>query len=277
MKYFTIATVLTLASSALAAIRDVQLFAQSSNEEINNLGLISRREGAGVNYLFLAGGAETLKFDDETFTIFSELQTGSTTARQLLVVSGGVVQLSVSGQPLHVEIAEDGSVKFAGSDSVAAAKNINDPYNYSKDSFAVVTNGGEGSIPFKIIAKFIGGGKSSSVTKHTEAPTTSPVYSNKTVTVFTTYCPESTTITLIICSEVCTPTVIETSGSVTVSSVLPSSSTEAPPKTSVAAPSTTAEAQTTAPVTSYEGGANEIVGGGSMAIALAAAAIGLVI
>ena len=69
MKYFTIATVLTLASSALAAIRDVQLFAQSSNEEINNLGLISRREGAGVNYLFLASGAETLKFDDETFTI----------------------------------------------------------------------------------------------------------------------------------------------------------------------------------------------------------------
>ena len=50
------------------------------------------------------------------------MQTGSTTARQLLVVSGGVVQLSVSGQPLHVEIAEDGSVKFAGSDSVAAAK-----------------------------------------------------------------------------------------------------------------------------------------------------------
>lgn len=277
MKYFTIATLLTLTSSALAAIRDVQLFAQSSNEEINNNGLISRREGAGINYLFLAsGGAETLKFDDETYTVFSELQTGSTTARQLLVVSGGVVQLSVTGQPLHVEISEDGTVKFAGSDSVAAAKNINDPYNYSKDSFAVVTNGGEGSIPFTIVAKFVGGEKSSSTAKPTEAPTETPVYSNKTVTVFTTYCPESTTITLTICSEVCTPTVIETSGSVTVSSVLPSS-TEAPPKTSVAAPSTTAEAKTTAPVTSYEGGANEIIIGGSMAVALVAAAIGLVI
>ena len=156
MKFLSIASLLTLSSSALAAIRQVQLFAQSDNEEINTFGLSSIHEGAGINYFFLAapGTAQTLQFDDETNNIFAEL--GSTPpARQYFVISGNILQLSVAGEPLNVQIADDGLVSFPGSESIAAAKNINDPYRYSEEQFAVVTNGAEGSIPFKIVAKFV--------------------------------------------------------------------------------------------------------------------------
>ena len=249
MKFLTAASLLTLSSSALAAIKDIQLYAQSSNNEVNDFGISSRHEGAALNYLFLAapGVAENLKYDDETKTVYTELKAGSSTVRQPLNVGNTVLQLGGSGDGTKVDIAEDGTLSFDGSDSIGAAKNINDPYNYSKDSYAVV-KGGDGAIPIKLVAKFTGDDKESAssssssaapepTASSSEAPKETPVYSNSTVTLYTTYCPLSTTITLIVCSDVCTPTVIETSGSVTVSSVqVPSktaSSEAAPPKTTV--------------------------------------------
>lgn len=292
MKFLTAASLLTLSSSALAAIKDIQLYAQSSNNEVNDFGISSRHEGAALNYLFLAapGVAENLKYDDETKTVYTELKAGSSTVRQPLNVGNTVLQLGGSGDGTKVDIAEDGTLSFDGSDSVGAAKNINDPYNYSKDSYAVV-KGGDGAIPIKLVAKFTGDDKESAssssssaapepTASSSEAPKETPVYSNSTVTLYTTYCPLSTTITLTVCSDVCTPTVIETSGSVTVSSVqVPSktaSSEAAPPKTTVDSVSKPAPSgkKPTAAVTSFEGAANALTGG-SVAIAVAAA-IGLV-
>ena len=290
MKFLTAASLLTLSSSALAAIKDIQLYAQSSNNEVNDFGISSQHEGAALNYLFLAapGVAQNLKYDDETKSIFAELKTASSTVRKPLNVGSTVLQLGGSGDGVKVDIAEDGTLTFDGSDSVGAAKNINDPYNYSEDSYAVV-KGVDGAIPIKIVAKFTGDNKesgSSSAPEPTasssESPKETPVYSNSTVTLYTTYCPLSTTITLTVCSDVCTPTVIETSGSVTVSSVQVSSGTPAasseaaPPKTTVDSVSKPAPSgdKPTAAVTSFEGAANALTGG-SVAIAVAAA-IGLV-
>ena len=50
MKFLTAASLLTLSSSALAAIKDIQLYAQSSNNEVNDFGISSRHEGAAWNY-----------------------------------------------------------------------------------------------------------------------------------------------------------------------------------------------------------------------------------
>ncbi|RCK62587.1 Cell wall protein PGA30 [Candida viswanathii] len=298
MKFLTAASLLTLSSSALAAIRQVQLFAQSSNQEINNFGISSLHEGAGINYLFLAapGTAQTLQFDDATNTIFVDLGS-QPPARQSLVVAGNIVQLSVAGEPLNVQIAEDGLVSFPGSDSIAAAKNINDPYRYSEELFAVVTNGAEGSIPFQIVAKFVDEAPSSSsaAPETTAAPTAeeTAAYGNKTiVTVYTTYCPEFTTLTLTVCDKKCAPTEIATSGYVTVPDVKVVTTTEtqttlqtvtkgsitAPPApvTTAAGPVTSAEEHNStstvftpiATVTSYEGAANMLTG--SFAIGVAA-------
>lgn len=312
MKFLSIASLLTLSSSALAAIRQVQLFAQSDNEEINTFGLSSIHEGAGINYFFLAapGTAQTLQFDDETNNIFAEL--GSTPpARQYFVISGNILQLSVAGEPLNVQIADDGLVSFPGSESIAAAKNINDPYRYSEEQFAVVTNGAEGSIPFKIVAKFVDEKpketesssaitipesssvvptpESSSIVTTEETTIVPPseetaAYNNKTtVTVYTTYCPESTTLTLTVCDKKCKPTEIPTSGSVSIPDVLILTTTEtkttlqtitkAPvptsaPVTSIHHNSTSTFFTPVATVTSYEGAGNMITG--SFAIGVAA-------
>ena len=104
-----------------------------------------------------------------------------------------------SGDGTKVDIAEDGTLSFDGSDSIGAAKNINDPYNYSKDSYAVV-KGGDGAIPIKL--EFTGDDKESAssssssaapepTASSSEAPKETPVYSNSTVTLYTTYCPLS--------------------------------------------------------------------------------------
>ena len=126
MKFLTAASLLTLSSSALAAIKDIQLYAQSSNNEVNDFGISSRHEGAALNYLFLAapGVAENLKYDDETKTVYTELKAGSSTVRQPLNVGNTVLQLGGSGDGTKVDIAEDGTLSFDGSDSIGAAKNI---------------------------------------------------------------------------------------------------------------------------------------------------------
>ncbi|EMG48331.1 putative cell wall protein, putative [Candida maltosa Xu316] len=290
MKFLTIASVLTLSSSALAAIREYQLFAQSDNEEVNGQGLSSIHEGAGINYVFLGSAAQTVNYDTDSQNIFADLEiAGGQTARQSLVLEGGVLQLSVAGEPLAVQIADDGAVTFPGSDGLAAAKNINDPYRYSENSFAVIS--GEG-IPISIVAKAVGEpeqeeeSSSSVVASTTEAPSSNEgLYSNVTtthqiVTEYVTYCPESTTLTLTVCEEVCKTTEIATSGSVTVSNVKVPTETPEAPKTTAETKTTAAVSESkstsvekpTASVTSFEGAANVVTG--SFAVAVAAA-IGL--
>ena len=132
MKFLTAASLLTLSSSALAAIKDIQLYAQSSNNEVNDFGISSRHEGAALNYLFLAapGVAENLKYDDETKTVYTELKAGSSTVRQPLNVGNTVLQLVVVVMVLKLTLLK--MVPFPLMVPTLFAKNINDPYNYSR-------------------------------------------------------------------------------------------------------------------------------------------------
>ncbi|EMG48327.1 RHD3 Cell wall protein RHD3 [Candida maltosa Xu316] len=170
MKAFS---VLSFASTAFAAISNVQLFASSDDSTIDGQGLTSTHEGAGINYLFLGPNAQTLQYDSDDQTIFTDLQiAGGQTARQSFVVEGGIFQLSVSGTPLTVQIQPDGTVSFPGSDSVFASKNINDPNNFSATQFAVIDHATNETIPFTIVAKLL---------NNATAP------SNETTSVITTF------------------------------------------------------------------------------------------
>ncbi|CCG23792.1 Pga30 GPI-anchored protein of cell wall [Candida orthopsilosis Co 90-125] len=273
MRFFVPASLLTLSSGALAAIRPVQFFASSDNEEVNGQGLYSTHEGAGINYFFLGAG-QTLQYNDEARVVYVELNS-QPPARQYLAFTGNVLSLTVAEEPLPVDIGEDGSVTFPESDALAAAKNINDPYRYSESVFAVVKDGGEGSFPLTLSAKFGDAEEEQQPTSSEEASEPTDVaYSNKTVTVFTTYCPEPTTLTLTVCETVCEQTEVTVSeaGNVTVENVKTEEATEAPAEeesTSVAAPAVTEEPE----VTSYEGSAATVGGAGLAAIAFAAAGL----
>ncbi|CAK9441200.1 uncharacterized protein LODBEIA_P50690 [Lodderomyces beijingensis] len=282
MKFFTLAsTALSLSSTALAAIRQVQLYATSDSEEINGSGLYSTHEGAGINYFFL-GAAQTLTYNDESRVLYIDLAT-QPPAQQYLAFEGEFLALTVGQEPLPVDITEEGTITFPGVETLSAAFNVNDPYRYSESVPAVVNSSPEGSTPIGLRAVFV-----EVPEPEPEAPSEAPVYENttvvatedRTVTVFTTYCPEPTTLTLTICEVVCqaTETFVSEPGYVTVSNVVIAEVTEAPvapePEAEVTqAPEAPAEPEEPAVVESIFEGAASKAGGASL-LALALAAIG---
>lgn len=58
-----------------------------------------------------------------------------------------------AGEPLKASIGDDGIVSFNGSQLLSVVKNINDPYGYSKDNFAVTVKDDHGGIPISIEAR----------------------------------------------------------------------------------------------------------------------------
>ncbi|EDK46244.1 hypothetical protein LELG_04425 [Lodderomyces elongisporus NRRL YB-4239] len=286
MKSFLIASVLTLSSTALAAVRNVQLYVNSENAGINGLGLYSTHEGAGVNYFFLGEAAQTVQYDDEAKNLFIELNT-QPPARQSLAFEGQFLGLTVGQDPLPVEIQEDGSVVFEGSTALAAAKNVDDPYRYSEALWAVVNSAPEGSIPLSIQAVFVEETESEnqeqqqedSLVASTEDVTEGTVVPEETlapqvVTVFTTYCPVATTLTLTVCEEVCQESqyVVSEPGTVTIANVVVTE-TPAPVEEPVVAVETP-QPEVPADVSVYEGSAAKFGGAASIA-AIALAVVGV--
>ncbi|RLV93952.1 Cell wall protein PGA30 [Spathaspora sp. JA1] len=158
MKFTTLTTALVFtAANVLADIVPVQLFVQSDDAALNGQALTSTHEGAGINYFFVDTNAQQLQYDEDNKQVFALLGGNIPDARQSLLVSGNVLQLTVAGAA-EVTFDSDGVATFDGSDALYAAKNINDPYNYSNVRFAVVSypEGGApaGAIPFKIVGKF---------------------------------------------------------------------------------------------------------------------------
>ena len=178
---FSLASILALSPAALAAVRQVQLFAQSDNAEVNDYGISSVHEGAGINYLFLAAPnvAETVNYDDSKYILYLD----SSVAQQDFSISEGQGFLQFGGFSIRVDIAEDGTVSFEGSDSVVAAKNVNDPYNRSEQDYFLVTQGGDDAIPVKIVAKFVDSEDTSSTVEEkasaTEEPSEEPTVSEE--------------------------------------------------------------------------------------------------
>lgn len=137
-----------LSSIAVAAVSEIELVADSSETSVNGLGLSSIHEGAGINYFLLGSDSETLKFDEETGTVYANL---TDTITQFVSISNNILQLSVF-TPQKVTVA-DGVVSVDGNDAFFACKNINDPYRYTEKSFAVLNKTSDGCFPMKIKVK----------------------------------------------------------------------------------------------------------------------------
>ncbi|CAX44219.1 hypothetical LDG family protein, putative [Candida dubliniensis CD36] len=150
MKFFAAATTaLLLSAQALAELTSYKLYAKSDSAEVDGKGVSILHEGAGINYVFLGTDSIDVTYDDAQKLLYVPVNSN---VQFNLGTNADIIQFSVT-TPVSVEIAEDGSVNFEGSDDLFAAQYINDPYNYSKDSYAVILRGKPHAIPIKLVAK----------------------------------------------------------------------------------------------------------------------------
>lgn len=268
--------------SLLAAAQAFSLFTESDTADVNNKGLTSYHEGAGINYAFL--GADSIDFEyDATAKSLSQKVGGY--SYNFSVTETHAVQFSVIE---GAEVSFDGEyLSYKGSTSgFYACKDIVEPYEYSKSTFAVTYFGSETPSYTDCAAikiKKVGGSTSSSSSSSAHhSATSSAHYGNhtvtdyETITGYTTYCPVSTTITITTCGDnKCGPKTITVDEpktlTITESCVVPK--TTAPVTT--AGPTTAIHSTTTSSVapkvTSYEGNAaKNVVGGLAGAAAFAA-------
>ncbi|CCG25457.1 hypothetical protein CORT_0C00800 [Candida orthopsilosis Co 90-125] len=154
MQFFKSISVLALAAQAMAGLSQYQFFAKTDNKDLDGHGLYYIHEGAAINYYFLSNStdpssASVVTYDDETQEFYYQV---SPQIKFVFTVSGGILQLS-AGEPLKASIGDDGIVSFNGSELLSVVKNINDPYGYSKDNFAVTVKDDHGGIPISIEAR----------------------------------------------------------------------------------------------------------------------------
>ncbi|CAK7901625.1 cell wall protein Rhd3p [[Candida] anglica] len=174
MLYSAIALTLASATTVLGATSNIELFASAAGTPADGLGLSSIHEGAGINYFLLGEGAEELSYDDETKVVSAQLGTLTASLNTL----GDFLAISVTAPQ---EVTFDGDkLVVNGTSTFYAAKNVNDPYNYSKSSYAVIV-AEEGSAPadaIKIEITKKGASASSSVASSSTASATSSATSS---------------------------------------------------------------------------------------------------
>lgn len=132
MLFSAVASIALLSATALGST--VQLSIESDNQDVNNNGLSSIHEGAGINYFLLGNSSQTIDYNESTGILSFA---SSPEVVQSFGVTSNIVQLSVASSPSPVKFT-DNLLSFNGSTSnFYACKNINDPYNYSKNSYAL--------------------------------------------------------------------------------------------------------------------------------------------
>lgn len=280
---FTLAILSTLAT-VLAA--DYDLYLSSDNSDLNNQGLGGMHEGAGINYIAVRGSPLRVSWDRYNRTFTSHNQGDLTTT--LSVNEGNFLQDSVT-EPGAFDLINY-NVIYDGSDTFYACKNVNDPYNYSKETYLILSSNSVGDCEaVKIVAEAVESSSSSAPSSAPSAsassapssfssgPWSNTTTTDITVTDYTTYCPNPTTITITTCTQDrCAPhpiTITEpTTVTVTGECVVPS--TQAPPPQETT-PSTTVAGESSVPsVTSAENGVGKnIANYGAAAVAIAAVLI----
>ncbi|KAK6203050.1 uncharacterized protein RJT21DRAFT_119182 [Scheffersomyces amazonensis] len=211
MKAFTAITSLALlASKAVAELQNVSLYVVSDDQSINGSGISAPHEGAGINYVFVGtdggylGTTPTIPFVYNTTsgTLFWEVQPAF---NQFFGVyeniysenqDFGVVQVSVIVNGTGVTF-ENGFLALDGSTGgFYALGNISDPYNYSKQSLAVVRNlsaSPEGAIPISLTAVIGGSSSTSAAPSTTASSSVETFYTNSTTLETSTSAKETTT------------------------------------------------------------------------------------
>ncbi|KAK9242502.1 hypothetical protein V1506DRAFT_547328 [Lipomyces tetrasporus] len=155
MKFLTLATLAALATGALAVTKNVTLKVKSDDAIIDGMGLSSIHEGAAINYVFLGMGSEDLVYETTNSTIYDPnfiqgfpfyLQIWG----NLVIVAVGVTDVA------QFRVGPNSYLSVNGSENgFYAAKNTNDPYNYSSAEYQALyyadeSDAPEGSIPFTI-------------------------------------------------------------------------------------------------------------------------------
>lgn len=294
-----LSTIALLTSTAIAA-ETLDLEIVSDNSELKGKGIQALHEGAGISYFGVSDYlGEEFSYDADK-KLLTQTQ-GSYTAN--FGVSGNYLAIGPAVTPSDVTFDDAGNLEF--DEQLYACKELNDPYRYFNDRYGVVTGEAPNDTCVKIGLKRVNG-DTSSAGPSSAAPTSfhagwnNTVTEHITVTGYTTYCPESTIITITTCeNKACGPKTITVSEASTVvvteECIIPSTSaplaaptTEKPeptpesseetpaPKpttpTTVAHVSTSsAEAESTPAVSSYEGGAVKNAAGVALGFAGAAA------
>lgn len=251
---FTLAAA-TLASAAVVAADQVQLNVQQNGQSIGYL--TSLHEGAGFNYFFVGPSGETYNFDPST-NILSAPQ-GQFTGN--FGVFAPFLAIGPAVTPEALKLDKDKITNY----NFWACSNVQDPYNYSQSTPVIVVNGrGNDTAPFASCKKveLVKTGGSSSGSSSSSSTVTSSQWSNVTITSYTTYCPETTVITITSCKDnACHPTAVTVSTATTITCtacvVPPATST----KTTVAPTSVTSSAAPSPTITTASNaGAKNAIG-----------------
>ena len=116
--------------AVLAATYTVELYVDSTDDSIAGKALSSIHEGAGINYFLLGTSAEQITYDDSTKYLGSDMFYVSTYDDFLLQGVLGAGNITFDGDHLVVNDVKD----------FYAAKNVNDPYQYSTQLYIVLTS-----------------------------------------------------------------------------------------------------------------------------------------
>lgn len=248
MKFSTLAL---LTSTAIAA-ETVDLKIVSDNSELSGKGIQGLHEGAGISYFGVSDQlGEEFSYDADKKLLTQEQ--GSFTAN--VGASGNFFAVGPAVEPSQVTF--DGEGYLSIDKQLYACKQLNDPYRYFADSYGVVVGDAPNDSCVKIALQKVGGESEASSAEASAAPTSAHAGWNNTVTEhitvtgYTTYCPESTVLTITTCeNKACGPKTITVSEAQTVTvteeCIVPKTST-----TPVVAPTTTEPApETTKPASS---------------------------
>ncbi|ODV80293.1 uncharacterized protein CANTADRAFT_50492 [Suhomyces tanzawaensis NRRL Y-17324] len=140
---FTLSTIALLASAVSAAVTDIDLYIDSQNKEVDGNSLQPLHEGAAIQYLFLGHQQNAFQYDSDTQVLSGPNPPQTPFANNFSIVDH-VAWTSSSTEATKVTIigghsADRGFLAINGSsDGFYAVKNINDPYQYSNQQYALV-------------------------------------------------------------------------------------------------------------------------------------------
>ncbi|KAA8914467.1 hypothetical protein TRICI_002910 [Trichomonascus ciferrii] len=208
MKFSTVASIGAAATAAQA------LKLTATGGQLHGNGIYCIHEGAAINYCFAnpessaqefgydeASGAITQKLNDE-ITLSMEVQTGG----QYPVVMMG------PGDSTEKWSIQDGQLAVNGSTGgFYGCMNINDPYGYSKDAYAIVYFGKETNTTAQCTELTISadkGGSGNTTTTSSGPVPTSTGYPNSTFTCTEDDCHGPATSTQVCTETKCEPTTV---------------------------------------------------------------------
>lgn len=129
------------ATLALTQARTVRFWTESNVTEVDDRGIYSIHEGAGVNYVLLDGEPQNYTITDYGVIYYSSKTADGTAyqpALKIVNANGSFPSLELSVTAPDVNwLIDDGYLSGNGSSNFWAAKNTSDPYGYTQESYTL--------------------------------------------------------------------------------------------------------------------------------------------